>query len=78
MTEEAPKKQRRGFAAMHPDRQREIARLGGRAAHEKGTAHEFTPEQARQAGRKGGIAAHRRRAQRELDASHAKEEGESA
>ena len=39
---------------MSPDRQREIASKGGRAAHEKGTAHEWTPEEARFAGRKGG------------------------
>ena len=45
---------RRGFAAMDTEKQREIASLGGRAAHEKGTAHEFTPEEAREAGRKGG------------------------
>ena len=44
----------RGFASMDPDKQREIARKGGRAAHEKGTAHEFTPDEARAAGRKGG------------------------
>ena len=46
----------RGFAAMDRQRQREIASLGGRAAHEKGTAHEFTSEEARVAGRKGGEA----------------------
>ena len=46
----------RGFAAMDRQRQREIASLGGRAAHEKGTAHEFTSEEARAAGRKGGEA----------------------
>lgn len=44
----------RGFASMSSDKQREIARKGGRAAHEKGTAHEFTAEEARAAGRKGG------------------------
>ena len=44
----------RGFASMDQERQREIARKGGRAAHEKGTAHEFTPDEARAAGRKGG------------------------
>lgn len=44
----------RGFASMDRDRQREIARKGGRAAHEKGTAHEFTTDEARAAGRKGG------------------------
>jgi general stress protein YciG len=44
----------RGFASMDPDRQRQIAREGGKAAHVKGTAHEFTSEEARNAGRKGG------------------------
>lgn len=41
---------KRGFASMDPAQQREIASEGGRAAHEKGTAHEFTPEEARRAG----------------------------
>ena len=45
---------RRGFASMDPSKQREIASKGGHAAHEKGTAHEFTTEEAREAGRKGG------------------------
>lgn len=44
----------RGFAGMDEDKQREIARKGGKAAHEKGTAHEFTSDEARIAGRKGG------------------------
>ena len=44
----------RGFASMDGEAQRRIASEGGRAAHAKGTAHEFTPEEARQAGRKGG------------------------
>src|SRR6059058_1440168 len=44
----------RGFASMDSEKQREIARKGGRAAHEKGTAHEFTADEARAAGRKGG------------------------
>ena len=44
----------RGFASMNLDKQREIARKGGKAAHEKGTAHEFTADEARAAGRKGG------------------------
>jgi len=44
----------RGFAAMDRSKQREIASKGGKAAHAKGTAHEFTPEEAREAGRKGG------------------------
>jgi hypothetical protein len=49
------KKERRGFASMSADKQREIASKGGRAAHMKGTAHEWTSEEARHAGRKGGI-----------------------
>ena len=47
-------KERRGFASMSPEKQREIASKGGRAAHQKGTAHEWTSEEARNAGRKGG------------------------
>jgi general stress protein YciG len=47
-------KTKRGFASMDPQRQREIASQGGRAAHEQGVAHEFSPEEARAAGRKGG------------------------
>jgi general stress protein YciG len=42
-------------------RQKEIASKGGKAAHQKGTAHEWTSEEARDAGRKGGLASHRRR-----------------
>jgi len=58
---EAPrKKSRRGFAAMSPEKQREIASLGGKAAHAKGTAHEFTSEEARAAGHQGGVAAQRK------------------
>ncbi len=51
-----PRTSRRGFAAMDKTRQKEIASAGGRAAHERGNAHEFTSEEARQAGRKGGQA----------------------
>ncbi len=53
---------RRGFASMDPSKQREIASKGGRAAHAKGTAHEFTTDEARVAGRKGGEAVSRDRA----------------
>jgi len=55
---------RRGFASMDSEKQRRIASKGGRAAHEKGTAHEFTPEEAREAGRKGGEARGRSRSSR--------------
>ena len=47
-------KSERGFAAMDPQRQREIASEGGKAAHQSGNAHEFNSEEAREAGRKGG------------------------
>jgi general stress protein YciG len=43
---------------MSPEKQKEIARKGGRASHEKGTGHEWTTESARTAGRKGGLASH--------------------
>lgn len=51
----------RGFASMDPSRQKEIASKGGRAAHAKGTAHQFTPDEAREAGRKGGQTVSRNR-----------------
>ena len=46
----------RGFASMDRVKRREIARMGGKAAHQKGTAHEWTSEEAREAGHKGGLA----------------------
>jgi len=52
---------KRGFASMDSHRKREIASKGGRAAHEKGTAHEFTADEARAAGRKGGETVSRNR-----------------
>lgn len=48
----------RGFASMDKQKQREIASRGGKAAHAKGTAHEFDSKSAREAGRKGGQASH--------------------
>jgi general stress protein YciG/hemerythrin-like domain-containing protein len=53
---------KRGFAAMNPQTQREIASKGGQAAHQKGTAHEFSPDEARAAGRLGGKAVSSNRA----------------
>jgi hypothetical protein len=49
-------RERGGFAGMNREKQREIARRGGRAAHQKGTAHEFSSDEARAAGRKGGVS----------------------
>ena len=57
-----PGKSTRGFASMDTSRQREFASKGGRAAHAKGTAHEWTSDEARVAGRKGGEVVSRDRA----------------
>jgi general stress protein YciG len=58
-------KEDRGFASMDRLKQREIVRMGGRAAPVKGTAHEWSSEEARDAGRKGGMASRRRKHQQE-------------
>ena len=60
-------KEDRGFASMDRLKQKEIASKGGKAAHQKGTAHEWTSEEAREAGRKGGMASHRRRKEQAPD-----------
>ncbi|MGV3527630.1 MAG: KGG domain-containing protein [Flavisolibacter sp.] len=52
--EQRQRSSRRGFAAMDPERQRQIASQGGRAAHQQGVAHEWNSSEARAAGRKGG------------------------
>jgi hypothetical protein len=54
---------------MDRAKQREIASKGGKAAHQKGTAHEWTSEEARDAGRKGGIASHQRRREQSAPAA---------
>ena len=59
----------RGFASMERTKQREIASKGGKAAHQKGTAHEWTSEEAREAGRKGGMASHRRKQEQQSSGS---------
>lgn len=48
------RKNARGFAAMSPERQKQIASEGGRAAHKLGVAHEWNSDEARKAGKKGG------------------------
>lgn len=58
---ESGKKSNRGFASMDRNKQREIASKGGRAAHQKGTAHEFDSGEARAAGRKGGVTVSKNR-----------------
>lgn len=54
-------KQHRGFALMPTERQREIASLGGKTAHESGRAHQFSSEEGRRAGQKGGYSVSRDR-----------------
>ncbi|SFE12608.1 KGG domain-containing protein [Nitrosomonas sp. Nm166] len=61
----------RGFASMDEDKQREIASKGGKAAHEKGTAHEFDSDEAREAGK----AAHEKGTAHEFDSEEAREAG---
>lgn len=56
----------RGFASMDRTRQRQISSQGGKAAHQKGTAHEFDSKEAREAGRKGGMVSGGRRRSREV------------
>ena len=67
-------KEDRGFASMDRHKQRDIASKGGKAAHQKGTAHEWTSEEAREAGRKGGMASHRRKQEQQQQ----NDEGSSA
>jgi general stress protein YciG len=71
-------KEDRGFASMDPAKQREIASKGGKAAHQKGTAHEWTSEEARDAGRKGGIASHRRRREQQGTTADESDSGNDA
>lgn len=62
-------KEHRGFASMDPAKRREIASKGGKAAHARGTGHEWTPEEAREAGRLGGSRARQNRLKRMRDAA---------
>ena len=52
---------KKGFAAMDAQTRREVASRGGKVAHARGHAHEFTPEEARVAGRLGGELVSRNR-----------------
>ena len=71
-------KEDRGFASMDRNKQREIASKGGKAAHQKGTAHEWTSEEAREAGRKGGMASHRRKQELQQNPDEQSTVGENA
>ena len=68
-------KDTRGFGSMDEQKQRDIASKGGKAAHEKGTAHEFSSDEAREAGRRGGEAAHEKGSAHEFSSEEAKEAG---
>jgi len=59
-------KKKSGFASMSPEKVREISSLGGKKAHQLGTAHEFTPEEAQKAGRIGGARGRRGKAKKEV------------
>lgn len=61
------RKERRGFASMDPEVQREISSKGGKAAHKSGDAHEWTREEARIAGKKGGLKRQQLRRERESE-----------
>jgi general stress protein YciG len=69
-------KEDRGFASMDRSKQRDIASKGGKAAHQKGTAHEWTSEEAREAGRKGGMASHRRKQEQQQQTPDGSASGE--
>lgn len=62
---------KRGFASMDRSKQQEIASKGGKAAHQKGTAHEWTTAEARAAGRKGAAARDANRRARRKHLLHA-------
>lgn len=68
-------KNKRGFASVPPEKMRENASKGGKAAHAQGKAHEFTSEEAREAGRRGGKAAHAQGAAHEFTSEEAREAG---
>ena len=71
-TNEKGESRGRGFAGMDPERQRQISSQGGKAAHQKGTAHEFDSNEAREAGRKGGMVSGGRRRAREQQAQQSR------
>lgn len=54
----AKPKSRRGFAAMNPERRREIARKGGASVPSEKRSFSQDRGLAAQAGRKGGEASH--------------------
>ena len=75
-TNEKGESRGRGFAGMDRERQRQISSQGGKAAHQKGTAHEFDSNEAREAGRKGGMVSGGRRRAREQAKQQSRREPE--
>lgn len=75
MAEQSKGTSTRGFASMDEKRQREIASKGGKAAHQKGSAHKFSSDEARIAGSKGGKAAHEKGTAHEFTSKEAREAG---
>jgi general stress protein YciG len=73
--ETMPVSGKRGFGSMDEAKQREIASKGGQAAHQKGSAHEFSAEEARSAGSKGGKAAHEKGSAHEFSSEEARAAG---
>lgn len=73
-----PGNSNRGFAAMDREKQRQIASMGGKAAHAKGAAHEFSSAEAREAGRKGGLNSHGRKNAAAAAAAAAAQNGNNA
>lgn len=61
MTNQEKQNRKRGFAAMSPERQRQIAQQGGKAAHQQGVAHQWNRQEAKEAGKKGGLASGEKR-----------------
>ncbi len=68
-------KAKRGFACMDPETRRQIASAGGKSAHARGKAHQFTSEEARQAGRKGGKVCQERGKAHHFDSDRARQAG---
>jgi len=66
--EQMETKKKWGFAAMSPERRKSVCSSGGKAAHAKGKAHQYTLEEARLAGSRGGLATKRNRDKKRLEA----------
>jgi hypothetical protein len=69
----------KGFKALGKRMHRAVSSVGGKTAHARGNAHEWTSEEAKAAGRKGGLArAARLQRDRELENERNNPKKESA